>query len=329
MAYQLGIPDALRRFGVPVEVVPGWERRGRVSLVPGGVTCHWTAGPRGARGRPSLNVVVHGRPSLSGPLCNVYFDRNGVAVVVAAGTANHAGRGNWRGLFGNHRVFGIEAESAGDLDGSDWTTAQRENYPKVAAALQWLTGNPDPQMVHGHNEWTTAKIDIRDWPMPLMRQQVAALLQGGSPLGGFLMALSDSEQSEILEIVRDLRPGKEGRWHDGPGFRMIREVRNAVADMHPRVNHLHEQYRVGTPGRWHDGETFSFFKRLGIRLSTVLPGVSGVGHQGDHWPAINAAITSRGTGDIDVAALAELIAAKLPDDIAKQFVDELSNRLEA
>ena len=180
MAYQLGIPDALRRFGVPVEVVPGWQTRGRSSLNPGGVTCHWTAGPRGTTGRPSLNVVVNGRPGLSGPLCNVYFDRNGVAVVVAAGTANHAGRGGWRGLVGNHRVLGIEAESAGDGQGSDWTPAQRANYPKVAAALQWLTGHHDAQMVHGHNEWTTAKIDIRDWPMPLMRQQVATLLSGGS-----------------------------------------------------------------------------------------------------------------------------------------------------
>lgn len=150
-----------------------------------------------------------------------------------------------------------------------------------------------------------------------------------SPAGGFLMSLSASEQKEVLEILRDLRPGKAGRWHDGPGFRMIRVAANAVGRMEPQVSHLHEQYRVGVPGKWHDGQAFGFFKRLGMRLSTVLPGLSGVGGQGDHWPAIHAAITNRGTGEVDVAALAELIASKLPDDIAKQFVDELSNRLEA
>lgn len=175
MPYQLGIPEALNKFGVQVETVAGWQTRGSSSFSPKGVVCHWTAGPRGTTGRPSLNVVTHGRAGLPGPLCNVYFDRNGVAVVVAAGRANHAGAGGYGGLAGNSSVFGIEAESAGN---NDWTDAQRAAYPRVAAALAWLAGQGAGRVI-GHNEWApTRKIDIRDWDMPRMRNEVAAVLAG-------------------------------------------------------------------------------------------------------------------------------------------------------
>ena len=174
MPRQTGIPAALKKYGVKYETVPGWRTRGSASFNPRGVVCHWTAGPRNAKGRPSLNVVTYGRPGLSGPLCQVYLDRNGVAVVVAAGRANHAGRGGYKGLSGNSSVFGIEAECGGD---GDWTDAQRREYPKVVAALVSLTGRSE-KYVCGHNEWTTRKIDIRDWPMPKMRSEVKAVLAG-------------------------------------------------------------------------------------------------------------------------------------------------------
>lgn len=171
----LGIPAALAARGLAVEVVPGWETRGSDSFAPGGVTCHWTAGPRGTTGRPSLGVVTNGRSGLPGPLCNVYLARDGKAVVVAAGRANHAGAGGYRGLKGNSSVFGIEAECGGD---GDWTPAMRVAYPKVVAALLSLIGR-DASWAMGHNEWApTRKIDIRDYTMAVMRQQVAAVLAG-------------------------------------------------------------------------------------------------------------------------------------------------------
>lgn len=54
---------------------------------------HWTAGPSKSKARPSLRVVTNGRPGLPRPLCNVYLDRKGVAVIVAPGRANYAGYG--------------------------------------------------------------------------------------------------------------------------------------------------------------------------------------------------------------------------------------------
>jgi hypothetical protein len=176
MPYQTRLADALRAEGLVVEEVAGWRTRGASTLAPRGAVCHWTAGA--AHGdRPSLYTVTYGRKDLPGPLCNVFLARSGAAVVVAAGRANHAGTGGARGLTGNSSVFGTEAESTGR---GDWTPAQRWAYPRVNAAYARLAGF-DASWVFGHNEWAPGrKIDIRDWDMPAMRAQVAAVLAGGT-----------------------------------------------------------------------------------------------------------------------------------------------------
>jgi hypothetical protein len=177
MAYQTILPKALAARGLTVELVPGWETRGSSAFSPGGAVCHWTAGPKKSATRPSLNIVVNGRAGLPGPLCNVYLDRNGVAVVVAAGRANHAGVGSWRGLTGNSAVFGTEAEAAGP---EDWTDAQRIAYPRVNAAYADI-GGFGADMVCGHSEWATPtgrKSDVNGYTMADMRTAVAQILAG-------------------------------------------------------------------------------------------------------------------------------------------------------
>lgn len=176
MAY-LGLPAALAKRGLTVETVAGWETRSAGSLVAKGALCHWTAGPANSTTRPSLNIVVNGRSDLPGPLCNVYLDRNGVAVVVSGNRANHAGVGNWKGLTANSQLFGTEAESAGP---TDFTPAQRIAYPKVNAAYCDL-GGFGADMVAGHSEYALPagrKVDINAYPMTEMRAKVAAILTG-------------------------------------------------------------------------------------------------------------------------------------------------------
>lgn len=221
MTYDL--PGALARRGLRVEVVPGWQTRGVSDLHARGAVCHWTAGPRGATGRPSLNVVVNGRPGLSGPLCNVYLDRNGVAVVVAARTAQHAGQGGWRGLVGNSSVFGTEGECGGD---GDWTDAQRWAYPRVCAAYCDL-GGFGVDMVCGHEEWApTRKIDIRDYTMPVMRAQVAALL--ANPEDD--MPLSPDDLKAVAKAVwSDYPIGKRGGFGPANAATWLQDARIGVA----------------------------------------------------------------------------------------------------
>ena len=192
MPRQLGIPAALRRYGLTVETVPGWETRGSSTFNPRGVVCHWTAGPR-TGDRPSLRVCVNGRPDLPGPLCQVFLTRAGVAVVVSANRANHAGTGGWRGLTGNAAVFGIEAESSGP---GDFTEAQRSAYPRVVAALADVAGC-SAAMVCGHSEWAPRrKTDIYDYTMDVMRAQVEGLRLGGGPA-----ALTDDAMRALQRLV--------------------------------------------------------------------------------------------------------------------------------
>lgn len=169
----------LEARGLKVEYVPGWSTRGSSSFAPKGVVDHWTAGPKASATRPPLRVVTNGRPGLPGPLCNVYLDRRGVAVIVAAGRANHGGYGYWKGLTGNTQSFGIEAEAAGV---GDFTGEQRISYPLLNAALLDAINETDASYVCGHSEYALPrgrKIDINGYTMDDLRTQTQTILRGG------------------------------------------------------------------------------------------------------------------------------------------------------
>lgn len=168
MGYQLWIPDALRRFHLKVELEPGWETRGSVNFSPQGVIAHHTGSNGDIR-----STLRDGRKDLKGPLCNVNFRRDGSCRVIAAGRANHAGKGGYRDLSHNGQVFGIEADS----DGQSWTQAQRELYPTVVAALLSGIGR-DESWCCGHKEWAPKrKPDPGGWSMDDLRRQVGERLR--------------------------------------------------------------------------------------------------------------------------------------------------------
>ncbi len=176
--FDTGMADRLRAAGLTVVVVDGWTSAGGSSFRPRGVVCHHTAGA--AHGdMPSLGTLINGRSDLKGPLANVGLARSGTCFVIAAGTANHAGAGSWRGLSGNSSVHGIEAESTGQ---GDWTDAQRDAYPRLAAALISAT-SADPDLVCAHREWTTRKPDPTGVDLDDLRARVAQLLASpGQPI---------------------------------------------------------------------------------------------------------------------------------------------------
>lgn len=256
----LNLPAALAARGLTVEVVPGWETRSNgYDLAAKGALCHWTAGPAGTTGRPSLSIVVNGRANLPGPLANVYLDRKGVAVVVSALSANHGGVGTWGGYSGNSRFFGTEAEAA---SAADFTVEQRWAYPRVNAAYCDL-GPFGADMVASHAEYATPagrKTDINGYTMADMRAQVAALLAdphaGGTLPGGFAMALNDAQQAELYNKVMALADtvGSLNAYTNfgGNGDAVLRDTYNSATQARNAVLALLAAGGTGVAGKLSD-----------------------------------------------------------------------------
>lgn len=193
MGHQGWLAEACRVYGLSPVEVEGWQVRGSAAFNPKGVVCHHTAGA--AQGEiPSLRVLVGGRPGLPGPLCNVGLARSGAVYVIAAGRANHAGRGGFKGLQGNSSVFGIEAESTGD--GRDWTAEQRHVYPVLARMLADGCG-VSVANICGHREWAPdRKIDPAGIDMNQLRDEA-------SRVGNRPCRLTDNVEAPHHETVRE------------------------------------------------------------------------------------------------------------------------------
>jgi peptidoglycan hydrolase-like protein with peptidoglycan-binding domain len=179
----------LNPIGVQVVEIDGWQSRGRTyaTFDPYGSVNHHTAGPR-VGVAPSLGICINGRSDLPGPLCNVHQQRNDVVNVVAAGVANHAGRGSWQGMSGNQSVFGLEVEHCGYPDEPFDDRRLDISYRVHAAFLSGLE-KPNAVMQCQHYEWSTeGKIDFVKQLLPGgadgFRNSVATLLGGGIPAPG-------------------------------------------------------------------------------------------------------------------------------------------------
>jgi len=174
------LADVLRAEGLTVVEYPGWRDRGRGDFGDiWGVICHHTgsnaAGPGG---------IAEGRPDLAGPLSQLHLAQNGTVTVIAAGIANHAGTGYWRGLglhAGNKRAIGVEAANDGT---SGWPAAQYWTYVKICAAINrklgygadhviahWEYDNGDPATNEG-------KWDPGGLYMPKFREDIQAQING-------------------------------------------------------------------------------------------------------------------------------------------------------
>lgn len=191
MIYLTDIADQLRKRGLTVVEVPGWRTRGYAGYGfygLAGVLHHHTATGRAAyasSNAPTLNLLVNGRSDLPGPLCNLAFGRDGTVYVVAAGWANHAGRGAAPGFpqdQGNGWLIGIEAESSG-VQPWDWTPDQLRVWPYLGAALEaaYLVARPaDLRLQLGHREYSSeGKIDPAGMNLDAFRASINKVLATG------------------------------------------------------------------------------------------------------------------------------------------------------
>lgn len=177
----LWLADVLRDAGLETIEKPGWQTRGRNTMNPQGVVCHHTGGALPSSDSAYADFLIRGRSDLPGPLSQLYLDRQGRYWVLAAGKANHAGTGGWRGLVGNSSVVGIEAAHTGAASLA-WPDDQLQAYKVgVAAVLKKIGKNAD--FVCGHKEWATPagrKVDPVSIDMNQFRRDVAQIMVGST-----------------------------------------------------------------------------------------------------------------------------------------------------
>jgi N-acetyl-anhydromuramyl-L-alanine amidase AmpD len=183
MAYSLTwLRQVLLDAGLKVAEQPGWIDRGRAEMGEvKGVMCHHTAGP--AKGNmPSLGVITNGRPDLAGPLAQLGLGRDGTFYLVAAGRANHAGAGSWKGITtGNSNFIGIEAENMG-TPADPWPAVQLDAYRHGVATILKKIG-ADASLCCGHKEYAlpAGRKDDPDFDMDQFRNDVTAIMAGKVP----------------------------------------------------------------------------------------------------------------------------------------------------
>jgi hypothetical protein len=171
------LPEVLANADLKVALVDGWKDRGRGPVGETlGVICHHTVGqPVG--NMPSLDALIRGRPDLGGPLSQLGLGRDGTFYVIAAGRANHAGPGSWKGIdAGNTHFIGIEAEHTGKPQ-DPWPAVQIDAYQRgVAAILKRAQRTVDYCI--GHKEWAPGRKPDPTFDMNAFRVQVGAILNG-------------------------------------------------------------------------------------------------------------------------------------------------------
>jgi hypothetical protein len=172
------LADVLRDAGLVVHPYPGWETRGAEAFTPRGVILHHTV-TRPIT--PDLTIdqmlAVTGSSKVPAPLANYSTNRDGSISIIASGTANHGGAGNWKGVSGNRLFFGDEMKNLGTT-AEPWPGIQLDSARIAAAAL--LTHlDRDASWLCGHKEYATPpgrKTDPHSLDMNNERARVAALI---------------------------------------------------------------------------------------------------------------------------------------------------------
>lgn len=189
------LADVLREEGLRVVEFPGWRDRGHGDFgAIWGIVAHHTGGSN-----TPASEIAYGLTTLAGPLSQLHLAKDGTVTVVAVGVAWHAGRGRWPGLpedDANPHTIGIEAANNGT---EGWSPAQYDAYVGCCAAILRKLGH-GPERVIGHKEWAGSKQgkwDPGGIDMDRFRADVADRMKGNA-----LMALSDTEQRELLDKLR-------------------------------------------------------------------------------------------------------------------------------
>jgi len=224
--------------GFRVDFYPGWETRGRELFDPTHVMDHHT-GPGAYNNLLRYMAVGPVHP----PLCNYATSRphNGIVriTVVAAGRANHAGRGVYATIprdQGNRYSLGAEHQNDGR---QAWPAQQVEAIRRCdAALLKHLNRNVNRMLDH-KTYAPVRKVDRHSVNVNRERQEVLKLMSPKpkpkpqlDPWEEFLMSLSD-EQREVLETFSEylVDNGVRGDSFGRQGLHIIRTFGNRLEEL--------------------------------------------------------------------------------------------------
>lgn len=145
------LPRVLKAFGVRVQEYGAWTQIGHGDFgVIKGVVAHHTGTNKDIPG------YIQNHPDLG--LCSqIHLSRDGVAQIVGAGIAWHAGLGSYPGWPKNNAnavSIGIEAASDGK---APWSNKQLDAYYRTVAGILWYLGkNATTDNIIAHWEYSRA-----------------------------------------------------------------------------------------------------------------------------------------------------------------------------
>lgn len=282
-------PDIVRREGLAVEVVSGFASRshGEFQRNPPYCVWHHDASPAG----PSPGVLGWMIDNWNNASANAWVDYNGKWWFVGAGVAYHAGA-VLPGMPNNQTAFGIETDYTVD-ETISWNLY--DSLRRGTAAIFRANGQPASDL-HFHKTICSPPGRKSDpWALDLgtERAALAKLIAGGnSPLPlpdqdapggpggadpqGFLMALSDADQAELLNKVRLLYSDNEipgqGYGKQAAGFNDVRGLAERVKALESKVDGLPDAVWAKAIKSLNDGKEYSAAAFLStIDFETVAP----------------------------------------------------------
>jgi hypothetical protein len=191
MARILWLPGVLRAAGLDVVEEPGWKTRGRNDFDPRGLIAHCTAGGLAQSNSGALDVIIHGRPGLSGPIGQAMIERRtGRWRIVASGASNHAKTG-WGGPLkghGNRTLIGVECHHTNIADPKDrryepWHPDVYQSYTAGFAAICKHQGWDPLKRISGHKEHQPGeKSDPAGLDMGAFRSRVRQIIEGADDM---------------------------------------------------------------------------------------------------------------------------------------------------
>lgn len=246
------------------------DRGSLVSSALTGLTLHWPGGGANLTRLRGSQVAAQLR-TWQAQHRNQGWDDIGYNFLIDGGGTIWEGCGWYRGAHagsgtGNRTTVGIQLIT-GTNEGP---TAAQVEAVKWFRANQLFARNGRATWIGPHSHWTGTAC-----PGNSIRALInQGAFTGSASTGGFLMALSDSEQREVLQGIRDLRPGRRGQYSDGPGFAIIRRAASRVNDLHRswspsgKLRTMTERgyealmdLRPGRAGSHHDGPGFRLIRR--------------------------------------------------------------------